>query len=99
MNLMIERAFMIALLLSVSGFVFCAIFLPFERLAYRWTSARMMATINTIALLSFVIPLYFVVSIKDGSEKAFREMHLLVYPENSGFDSFVFGVREAICQE
>lgn len=37
MNLMIERAFMIALLLSVSGFVFCAIFLPFERLAYRWT--------------------------------------------------------------
>ena len=35
MNLMIERAFMIALLLSVSGFVFCAIFLPFERLAYR----------------------------------------------------------------
>lgn len=99
MNLMIERAFMIALLLSVSGFVFCAIFLPFERLAYRWTSARTMATINTIALLSFVIPLYFVVSIKDGSEKAFREMHLLVYPENSGFDSFVFGVRERIHME
>ena len=99
MNLMIERAFMIALLLSVSGVVFCAIFLPFERLAYRWTSAWTMATINTIALLSFVIPLYFVVSIKDGSEKAFREMHLLVYPENSGFDSFVFGVRERIHME
>ena len=41
----------------------------------------------------------FVVSIKDGSEKAFREMHLLVYPENSGFDSFVFGVRERIHME
>lgn len=71
---------MIALLLSVSGFVFCAIFLPFERLHIDGLPARTMATINTIALLSFVIPLYFVVSIKDGSEKAFREMHLLVYP-------------------
>lgn len=99
MNLMIERAFMIALLLSVSGFVFCAIFLPFEKLAYRWTSARMMAVINTIALFSFVIPLYFVVSIRDGSEKTFREMHLLVYSDGGGFDSFVYGVRDRIHME
>ena len=43
MNLMIERAFIVALLLSISGFVFCAIFLPFEKIAYKWTSARTMA--------------------------------------------------------
>ena len=99
MNLMIERAFLIAVLLSVSGFVFCAIFLPFEKLAYRWTSARTMAAVNTIALFSFVIPLYFVVSIKDGSERAFREMHLLVYTDGGGFDSFVSALRDRVHME
>lgn len=70
MNLMIERAFIVALLLSISGFVFCAIFLPFEKIAYKWTSARTMVYVNTVALFSFVTPLYFVISLRDGSEKA-----------------------------
>lgn len=96
---MIERAYIAAILLSVSGFVFCAIFLPFEKLAYRWTSARMMVAINTIALISFVIPLYFVVSIGDGSENAFCRMNLLVYRDSGGFDGFVCGVRERINME
>lgn len=99
MNLMIERAFIAALLLSVSGFVFCAIFLPLEKLAYRWTSARTMAAINTIALFSFVIPLYFVVSMKDGSEKAFCQMNLLVYQDIGGYDGFVYSVRNRIHME
>lgn len=46
MNLMIERAFIVALLLSISGFVFCAIFLPFEKIAYKWTSARTMVYVG-----------------------------------------------------
>ena len=50
MNLMIERAFIVALLLSISGFVFCAIFLPFEKIAYKWTTARTMVYINTIVV-------------------------------------------------
>ena len=49
MNLIIERAFIVALLLSISGFVFCAIFLPFEKIAYKWTSARTMVYVNTVA--------------------------------------------------
>ena len=68
MNLIIERAFIVALLLSISGFVFCAIFLPFEKIAYKWTSARTMVYVNTVALFSFVTPLYFVISLRDGSE-------------------------------
>ena len=69
MNLMIERAFIVALLLSISGFVFCAIFLPFEKIAYKWTSAKTMLYVNTIALFSFVTPLYFVISIRDKDER------------------------------
>ena len=68
MNLIIERAFIVALLLSISVFVFCAIFLPFEKIAYKWTSARTMVYVNTVALFSFVTPLYFVISLRDGSE-------------------------------
>lgn len=94
MNLMIERAFIMALLLSISGFVFCAIFLPFEKLAYKWTSAKTMVYVNTIALFSFVIPLYFAVSIKDGSERAFMRSNLIVYRDIGGYDGFVSNVRE-----
>jgi len=99
MNLMIERAFIAALLLSISGFVFCAIFLPFEKLAYKWTSAKIMVYVNTIALFSFVTPLYFVVSLRDGSEKAFLESDLLVYQDIGGYNSFVCNVRKQIYME
>ena len=84
MNLMIERAFIVALLLSISGFVFCAIFLPFEKIAYKWTSARTMVYVNTVALFSFVTPLYFVISLRDGSEKAFIQSDLLIHEDISG---------------
>lgn len=99
MNLMIERAFIVALLLSISGFVFCAIFLPFEKIAYKWTTARTMVYINTIALFSFVTPLYFVVSLRDGSEKAFIQSDLLIHQDISRYDGFIYNVREQIHME
>lgn len=99
MNLMIERAFIVALLLSISGFVFCAIFLPFEKIAYKWTSARTMVYINTIALFSFVTPLYFVVSLRDGSEKTFIQSDLLIHQDISRYDGFIYNVREQIHRE
>ena len=99
MNLMIERAFIVALLLSISGFAFCAIFLPFEKIAYKWTSAKTMVYVNTIALFSFVTPLYFVISIRDGSEKAFIESDLLIYQDISKYNGFVYDVREQIHME
>ena len=40
MNLIIERAFIMAVLMSISGFVFCAIFLPFERYARKLVSPK-----------------------------------------------------------
>lgn len=40
MNLIIERAFIMAILMSISGFVFCAIFLPFERYARKLVSPK-----------------------------------------------------------
>lgn len=99
MNWMIERAFIVVLLLSISGFVFCAIFLPFEKIAYKWTSARTMVYVNTIALFSFIIPLYFAVSIGDGSEKAFIDSNLLIPQDVSGYNSIVYNVREQIHME
>ena len=99
MNLMIERAFIVALLLSISGFVFCAIFLPFEKIAYKWTSARTMVYVNTVALFSFVTPLYFVISLRDGSEKAFIQSDLLIHQDISGYDGFIYNVRDQIHME
>ena len=68
MNLIIERAFIMVILMSISGFVFCAIFLPFEKFASKIVSPKTMVHANTVALLSFVLPFYFAISIKDGTE-------------------------------
>lgn len=99
MNLIIERAFIMAVLMSISGFVFCAIFLPFERYARKLVSPKAMVKANTVALLSFVIPFYFVISIKDGTEVALINGELLVFQDAGGYDSFVCNVREHIHME
>ena len=94
MNLIIERAFIMALLMSISGFVFCAIFLPFEQFARKLVSPKAMVNASTVALLSFVIPFYFAISIKDGTEAALINGELLVFQDAGGYDSFVCNVRE-----
>ena len=96
MNLMIERAFIMALLLSISRFIFCAIYLPFEKLAYKLTSAKTMVFVNTLALFSFITPLYFAVSIRDGSESAFTRSDMLIYQDVGGYEGFVCNVRSHI---
>ena len=90
---MIDRAFITVLLLSISGFVFCAVYMPLENLAYRYTSAKTMVTVNTIALFSFVLPLYLVTSFADGSEAAFRTYDTLILDNSGGYESFVIAVR------
>ena len=91
---------MLLLLLSISGFVIhVRLFLPFEKIAYKWTSARTMVYVNTIALFSFVTPLYFVVSLRDGSEKAFIQSDLLIHQDISRYDGFIYNVREQIHME
>lgn len=95
MSLMIDRAFIAVLLLSISGFVFCAIFLPFEKYAaYRLTSAKTMVIVNTAALFSFVIPFYLIVSIMDRSEYYFSKNGTLVFKDASKYEGFVGVVRE-----
>lgn len=94
MNLIIEQAFIMTVLMSISGFVFCAIFLPFERYARKLVSPKAMVKANTVALLSFVIPFYFAISIKDGTEVALINSELLVFQDIGGYDSFVCKVRE-----
>lgn len=74
-------------------------FYPFEKIAYKWTSARTMVYVNTIALFSFVTPLYFVVSLRDGSEKAFIQSDLLIHQDISRYDGFIYNVREQIHME
>lgn len=90
---MIDRAFITVLLLSISGFIFCAVYMPLESLAYRHTSAKTMVTVNTIALFSFVFPLYLVVSFADGSESTFMAYDTLVLRNSDRYESFVINMR------
>lgn len=94
MSLMIDRAFIAVLLLSISGFVFCTFFLPFERYAYKQCSAKTMVSANTAALFAFIIPFYYIVSVKDGSESKFINSNLLVYEDKSNYGEFVGCFRE-----
>ncbi|GFI61333.1 methicillin resistance mecR1 protein [Clostridiales bacterium] len=94
MSLMIDRVFISVLLLSISGFVFCAVFLPFEKFAYRLTSAKTMVTMNTAALFSFVIPFYIIASVFDGSEKMFTTKNLLVFEDTEAFETYTGILRD-----
>lgn len=78
MDLIINRAFVCVLLLSIGGFIASSIYLLSEKLIFRITSARFMVFINTVVLLSFVIPFYFPVSILDGSEYCFTHYDLVI---------------------
>ena len=87
------------LLMFICGFVFCAIFLPFERLAHKLVSAKTMVNANLAASFSFVIPFYFVLSIKDGTETILINNKSVVYQDIGGYDGFVCNVREHIATE
>ena len=91
MILIINRAFIIVLLLSISGFVFSSIYLSLEKLAYRLTSAKFMVFINTMALFSFVVPLYYVGSIFDKSEMYFINYDVVVFSNNEIYNGTIFG--------
>lgn len=80
--------------LSISGFIFCVIFLPLKKYAYELTSAKTMVFINTIALFSFVIPFYFIVSILDGSESDFIHYDALVFRGTNPYAEVVYLARE-----
>ena len=97
--MVIERAFIMCLLMSICGFVFCMIFLPLEKFTRNLVSAKTMVTVNTAALLSFVVPFYFAISIKDGTEALLMRNELLVYQDIGGYDGFVCGIREHIGTE
>lgn len=99
MSMIIERAFIMALLTSIGGFVFCMIFLPFEKFISRLVSAKTMVNANMVSLLSFVIPFYFVISIIDGTEAVLTNGELIIYQDIGGYDSFVCQIRGHICTE
>lgn len=94
MNLMIERAFIAVLLLSISGFVSCFTFLTFEKFAYKLTSAKTMVFVNTVALFSFVVPFYMILSIIDGSESNFINYETVVFKNSSRYEWFVSIIRD-----
>ncbi len=92
---MIDRVFIAVVLLSISGVVFCAIFLPFEKLAFRLTSAKTMVVINTAALFSFVLPFYFIDALFiDKSEFLFQHYNILVFEDGSMYGNAVGFMRE-----
>lgn len=92
--MIIERLFIMVLLLSISGFVFCTAFFPLERYAYRLITSKTMFFVNTIALLSFVVPFYFPVSMFDESESLFVNYNVLVFEDGTKFERIVAAIRE-----
>lgn len=92
--MMIDRIFITVLLLSISGFVFCTVFFPLEKYAYRLTTAKTMVFVNTVALFSFVIPFYFIVSLFDRSEDYFGGYRTLVFEDVSNYEGVVGAIRE-----
>lgn len=88
MELIINRAFVCILLLSISGFIASSIYLLSEQLIFRITSGRFMVLINTLVLLSFVIPCYFPVSILDGSEYCFIHYDLVILKGADAYSNF-----------
>lgn len=92
--MMIDRIFIAVLLLSISGFVFCTVFFPLEKYAYRLTTAKTMVFVNTVALFSFVIPFYHIASLIDRSEDYFGDYKTLVFEDVSNYEDIVGEIRE-----
>lgn len=92
---MIDRAFSAVWLLSISGVMFCAIFLPFEKLTFRLTSAKTMITVNTAALFTFILLFYFIDALFIAkSEYLFRNYHVLVFEDRSMYENAIGFVWE-----
>ncbi len=89
MKLIINRIFICVTLLSISGLVFSSIYLPLERFLYRMVSAKFMVFINTLALFSFVLPFYYIVSLLEGSETAFVDYDAVVFDGKTIYDNVV----------
>ncbi len=96
MELIINRIFVCVLLLSISGFISSSIYLILEKNLYKLTSAKFMVFANTVILLSFVIPFYYLVSIMDGSESSFISYDLVVFEGQNAYNDVVASVRD-IC--
>lgn len=94
MELIINRIFVCVLLLSISGFISSSIYLILEKNLYKLTSAKFMVFANTVILLSFVIPFYYLVSIMDGSESSFIGYDLVVFEGQNAYNNVVASVRD-----
>ena len=81
------------LLLSISGFIFSLLYLLFEKLLYKLTSAKFMVIINTIALMSFVIPFYHIHSVYDKSSFDFANYSVVVFEKGSESDRIITNIH------
>ena len=81
------------LLLSISGFIFSLLYLLFEKLLYKLTSAKFMVIINTIALMSFVIPFYHIHSVYDKSSFDFANYSVVVFENGNKSDRAIANIH------
>ena len=91
--LIINRVFIMVLLLSISGLIFSAVYLPLEKIVYKLTSARFMVFINTVALFTFVIPFYYTTSLYDGSEAAFTNYNVIIFEDTVASDRIISSIH------
>lgn len=92
--LIVNRIFITILMLSITGFIFSFIYLICERGIYKFTSSKFMVFINTIAIISFIIPFYFVQSFSDKSEIYFYIYKTIIFENIGAFDIFVANLHK-----
>ena len=79
----INWAFITVLLLSITGGVTSMFFIAFERHIYRLTSSKFLVNLHIVVLLTFVVPFYKLLSVKDGSEFIFSTYDTVVFVKGS----------------
>ena len=89
MGLILNRIFICVLMLSINGLIFSSIYLILEKILYKATSARFMMFMNIFALFSFVLPIFYIVSIFEGTEiVVFQGWSVTIIDGASLFDTF-----------
>lgn len=87
---MINSFFIFIVFVSIAGGCVSAVFLAAERYIYQYTSAKFAICLNTIVLLTFVVPYYKILSWLDQSSYMFTNYTHIVFAEKETMKDLVY---------
>ena len=92
----INSIFVAVTLLSIAGSVTGIIFLLTQRIIYKFTTANFLVNINKIAILTFVIPFFWILGQLDHSNQMFLEYDLVVLVQENSLKALLYEISETI---